>query len=151
MKRFICGFSGAGKSTLLRKLAGRSRSKVHQFIDLDDYILNEYGQGYSNLGDYIRSVGMNQFRKHELESITTLAKNEYITLSLGGGALREDTQKVLIENGFKGQWLATDFEVCYERISGDSDRPLSIMSKKELLKLYKEREAFYSAYEKINP
>jgi len=149
VKSFICGFSGAGKSFLLkeRKQAGTPKTL---FVDLDQYIFENYAKGHECLGDFIRSVGIDEFRNLEYLALTKLVENKSIMIALGGGALNERTSKLLESNGFEGEWLDTPFEICFERIQNDKNRPLANLGKEKLSELFEERAKWYSVYKKIS-
>jgi shikimate kinase len=59
-------------------------------------------------------------------------------LALGGGALTG-----VKNDGAKLVFLDTPFELCYERITNDFNRPLVSLKKEELRKLYNERLTLY--------
>lgn len=147
MNYFICGFTGAGKSSLLGELKAEQLLSSYRFIDLDEYILKKFSK-YKSLGDLIRNNSFSFFRAQEkkaLEELVKQARNSKTFLALGGGTLNAETTEILKE--WKGLWLDTDFETCYERIKLDKNRPLTEQSKEELRKLYETRLKLYSQYE----
>ncbi len=144
MKIFICGFTGAGKSFLLSELKMCKSLKGFKFLDLDQYILSKLS-GYKTLSDYIYKAGFPEFRLMEESSIKELARMENIIVALGGGSLSAETAELL--SSWKGYWLNESFEVCYERIKNDKNRPIADLGKEGLQKLYDERRQWYSNYE----
>ena len=146
MNYFICGFSGAGKSTLLSELANDEDLKNYNFIDLDDYILSRNPK-FDNLGDLIKERGFDFFRSAEKFYLIELGLKTNQIVALGGGALNPMTLKVL--GKWQGLWLDVDFETCYGRIKEDQNRPMSQLSKEELLKLYEDRKLVFETRESI--
>lgn len=147
MNYFICGFMGAGKTHLLGELRSHFGDKF-QYIDLDDYILDQFGSEFENLGNYIENLGFEDFRNMELAAITELSKLSGVIIALGGGSLNEKTKPILDEK-FKGLHLDTPYEKCYERIKGDSNRPLATLPEHELSDLYHKRKELYEKYERV--
>ena len=133
---------GAGKTTLLKKVENTFTNL--SCIDLDDYIFQHFGEGYSDIGELIKDKGIDVFRAYEFSSLATLTRKDNIIIALGGGSLNESTEGILSEmNGF---WLNTDFETCWQRIKNDSSRPLVSLGYEELALIYKERLYLYSKY-----
>lgn len=146
MNYFICGFSGAGKTSLLSQLSECSELSHLNFIDLDEYILSE-NDHYNALGDYIRDVGLDTFRKNEINALRILGQKDNLFISLGGGALTLEASRIL--KSFQGFWLNTSFEECFERIQGDVNRPLSQLPKGQLSLLFQERSQIFKNYPMI--
>tara|TARA_Y100000780_G_scaffold232594_1_gene268661 strand:+ start:330100 stop:330570 length:471 start_codon:yes stop_codon:yes gene_type:complete len=151
MNYFLCGFSGAGKSQYLKELSNSEQYKNYQFYDLDDYIFSSL-TGYSGLGEAIEDKGWEWFRSTEQSKLMELLNRENVWVALGGGTLTQDLVKKLksYEN-IKGFWLNTDFETCWSRIEGDTNRPLVKKGKQALRELYLEREPLYKNFEKVLP
>jgi shikimate kinase len=145
MKILVCGFMGAGKSYWLQELAEKSSLSDFYFLDLDHEIAKALQISPDQLGDWIKSQGWPYFRKIEQEKLSLFINNEINgILALGGGAVTSD----LIGKNLKNQtvkivFLDTLFEVCHERITKDSNRPLVSLKKEELRKLYEERLPLY--------
>lgn len=136
----FCGFMGAGKSTLLKKFKdGDHRGYI--FIDLDELIIPnplEFSQ-------IISQKGMNWFREEERKKLNhELSSPDLKAIALGGGTLNEDTIKKVKNGKDILIWIDTPFEVCFERIKNTQNiRPLTSLSKEELLKLYNQRKTYY--------
>jgi shikimate kinase len=143
---FICGFSGAGKSTLLSELSALERLSACTFIDLDEWIYKKFGTGQAQLGDLIRDIGIDQFRKYEKEGINFFSSKSNIVLALGAGAVNQDTHELLNSERWSGLWLNVDFDVCYERIKNDNNRPLTTKGRHYMFELYNSRKSGYSQY-----
>ncbi len=63
--------------------------------------------------------------------------------------LNPDTAKAAAENG-EIVYLDADFETCYSRICGDSNRPIAASSsKEELLERFSSRKEIYKAHSTI--
>ena len=147
-KFFITGFSGAGKSTLLNQLSKQSSLCGWNFVDLDNWIEKNYADPAETLGQYIERVGLEQFRKSEKQAMESIARQAGpIILALGAGALEKNNAEIL--KGFKGLFLATDFETCWQRIAMDSNRPLVKRGKEGMRELYEQRLEQYSQYPKV--
>lgn len=147
-KFFITGFSGAGKSTLLQELTQFPELADFRLLDLDEVIRKNDAKAYESLGEFIDRVGMERFRSIEKSLLQEFAKTEEsLVLALGGGALEKGNQQIL--GDFKGFFLDTDFETCWKRIEGDSNRPMTKLGKKVLSEVYHERLKSYKAYQKI--
>lgn len=146
MKILICGFMGAGKSHWLNHLIKTSSVSDFEFIDLDLEIANFLKILPTQLGEWITAHGWPSFRKIEREKISQfLASKSDGVLSLGAGALSEALlEEVKKDDNVKMVFLHTPFELCYERITGDTNRPLTALKKEELRMLYDERMALYS-------
>lgn len=146
IKILICGFMGSGKSYWLDYLKKNSSSSGFCFLDLDHEIAKSLNIQPSQLGEWIKKYDWPAFRKLEEEMIASfLGENKEGVLSLGGGALTEKLlEKCKINTKVKIVFLNTPFELCYERITGDNNRPLVTLQKEELRALYEQRYALYS-------
>jgi shikimate kinase len=147
MNYFICGFMGAGKSTLLKELSNLEHG-FSDLIDLDKYIYDKFGSKFTNLGDFIESIGFDQFRALEFSSLMQLIQKDNVLIALGGGSLSDHAIALLSES--EGMWLNTPFEVCWSRIENDRARPLVKSGKLALEELYIERFEVYSNYKAVS-
>ncbi|EQC45277.1 shikimate kinase [Bacteriovorax sp. Seq25_V] len=145
MKLFICGFSGAGKTTFAEKF---SVSDSFGVFDLDEEIFNRMGSGHDHLGDYIEEIGIDEFRKDEIDMIKVLHQNfkDNYLIVLGGGALESSEILEHIKNvDGKLIFINTDFETCYKRLQSVEDRPLMKKGKAFMQDLYNKRLPTYQA------
>ena len=135
----LTGFSGAGKTTLLGMLE-TSASQDYECIDLDQYIFEKNFSSYPNLAAGINTVGIEVFREMERYSIQSLLEKKNLILALGGGALTKENFELIQQHQARVIYLEDTFESCYARIYLDEGRPLSKLSKEELLEIYQERQ-----------
>lgn len=136
MKIYLCGFMGCGKSRIGRELARKSGMK---FADLDKYIVE---QEKMSIPEIFEKFGEPHFRELEAKYIAEMPDNSVVALG-GGAIINENTAKTARENGTV-IFLDADFEVCYERIKDDSNRPLAYNNPKEKVKeLYDLRRPIY--------
>ena len=133
---YLCGFMGCGKSHVGKKLAARLNM---EFADLDAYIVKREGRSIPQI---FAEDGEPHFR--ELEAMYIGELNGGCVVATGGGALiNENTAAFANENGIT-VFLDAPFEVCYERIKGDTNRPLVVNNTKEqLLDLFNRRRVIY--------
>lgn len=142
---------GSGKSTVLRGLRGEKQLENYRFIDLDQFIYQQFCEQADNLAQLIQKVGFPKFRELEMDSLITLSKSDHLVVSLGGGTLSNEVAKLLEANSWSGHWLSTDFSLCLQRIHAEGEvRPLASKSTKELEALYTEREPAYSKYPRFS-
>jgi shikimate kinase len=145
MKILICGFMGSGKSHWLDTLKKKSSISAFQFLDLDHEIAKSLNIKPSLLGEWIKKYDWPAFRKLEQEMIASfLGEKKDGVLSLGGGSLTENLiDRCKSNNKIKIVFLNTPFDVCFERITGDDNRPLAALEKEELRSLYETRFVLY--------
>lgn len=140
MTVFLCGFMGCGKTTVgkeLAKILGAS------YIDSDDYIVRETGLSIPEIFD---KFGEPHFRKIEADTIAQLSLKKGVVACGGGAMLNPQTAETARKNGIV-IFLDVPFEVCYERISGDTNRPIVMSSTKEQLKQrFDDRYPLYKAH-----
>lgn len=132
----LTGFMGCGKSFVGRIL---SRELGFNLVDSDAEIERRHQKSIAQI---MREVGEQGFRKIETDVLTELLKLDFTVISSGGGAIMNNSQ--LLQNGSVVVFLDTDFEICYDRIKNDANRPLVYKkSKDEVLALYDSRINFY--------
>jgi shikimate kinase len=108
----ITGFMAAGKSTIARELA---RVIAHDFIDLDDVIIQHHSR---SIRDIIDNDGEAAFRQVETDALRgTLALNPRAVIALGGGTWTISRNRDLISRRrCLSVWLDAPFEACWARI-----------------------------------
>lgn len=138
MTIFLCGFMGCGKSTI-GKLAAKKLGCG--FCDTDDLIVRTLDM---TIPEIFAQKGEPFFRKTEAEIVRSLCGKTTVAACGGGAMLNPDTAKAAKESGSAVIFLDVPFEMCYERIKGDKNRPIVMNStKEELEKLYNERRNIY--------
>ena len=129
---------GAGKSFIGKMLADKLSCEL---IDTDEYIIS---WKLKSIPDIFKEYGEEGFREIEHEAIVKLSSKDGVVISLGGGAVTSKPNVDAIKAGGKVVLLDSSFDVCYERICGDSNRPIVMQkSKDELLELYSSRMLIY--------
>lgn len=140
MTVFLCGFMGCGKTTI-GQLAAKKMGCA--FYDTDELIVENQGM---SIPEIFEKKGEPYFRQVEAEIVKSMCGKSAV-ISCGGGAmLNPDTAKYIAEAGEKIVFLDVDFDTCYERISGDTNRPIVVNNTKEQLKaIFDNRHAVYLA------
>lgn len=138
MTVFLCGFMGCGKSTI-GKLAAKKLGCG--FCDTDDLIVRTLDM---TIPEIFAQKGEPFFRKTEAEIVKSLCGKTTVAACGGGAMLNPDTAKTAKESGSAVIFLDVPFEMCYERIKDDTNRPIVMNStKEELEKLYNDRRSIY--------
>ena len=134
----LVGFMGSGKSTVGRRVA---KLLNRPFIDSDNLIEERFDRIYT----IFRTQGERQFRNIESSIIEeALVQDKLIVLSVGGGGFcSRRTAQICLDNAVVF-YLNCTFEICYNRIRYDDNRPLVEKGKKWLMQLYKSRLSYYS-------
>ncbi len=140
---FLCGFMGCGKSTVGRVLADMLGCVC---TDMDSFIEKEEGMKISEI---FSEKGEDYFRKCETEAVKTLGKKGGVIACGGGAMLKEENAEAAASAGVV-VYIDTPYEICWERISGDTSRPIVMANTKESLEaLYNTRAALYKAHSQI--
>lgn len=115
----LIGFMGSGKTTLGVKLA---QVFDYHFIDTDSYIEEKTGLKISQI---FQHHGEAHFRNLENQCLQEISDSKVkCVLSTGGGLpLRTENATILHQIGTV-IFLKTSIEVTYERLRGDTKRPL---------------------------
>ncbi|MBO5623321.1 MAG: shikimate kinase [Butyrivibrio sp.] len=114
------GFMGSGKTTVSEILSDRLGLEL---MDTDATIEDTEGRSISSI---FREDGEEAFRDMETELLTMIAGDHLrdMVISLGGGMpVREKNRELLKESG-KVVYLKASPETIYERVKGDTTRPL---------------------------
>ncbi len=134
---YLCGFMGCGKSTVGKILA---RKNGCGFIDMDDYIVERERM---TIPQIFAEKGEKYFRDTETAVIGELAEKGAVIACGGGAMLKKENAEIASGNGIV-VYIDIPFEACYERISGDSNRPLVMNNTKEQLEeIYNGRVPIY--------
>lgn len=138
MTVFLCGFMGCGKSTA-GKLAAKKMGCG--FCDTDDLIVRTLDM---SIPDIFEQKGEPFFRKTEAEIIKSLCGKTVAAACGGGAMLNPDTAKTARDAGAAIIFLDVPFEICYERIRDDENRPIAARSSmEELRELFNSRRSVY--------
>lgn len=133
---YLCGFMGCGKSHIGRQLAA---ALCREFVDLDRYIINAEGM---TIPFIFEKFGEPHFRRLEAKYIRELSGDKVV--ATGGGALiNNETAEYARKSGLS-VYINTSFEMCYNRIKDDANRPLVVNNtKQQLEELYNTRATIY--------
>ena len=131
MTIFLCGFMGCGKTTVGQILAKKLGLPL---IDTDAYIVQQEGK---SIPDIFAQDGEPYFREKETAAV----------ISCGGGAMiKPENAAYAREHGIV-VLLDESFDTCYQRIKGDTNRPIVQRStKEELHALFDQRASIYRAH-----
>ncbi len=133
---YLCGFMGCGKSRIGRMLSATTGMPL---VDLDAVIVEKEGM---SIPDIFAQYGEPHFRSLEAKYIRELSDNYVV--ATGGGALINDSTAEYAKKSGLTVYINTSFEVCYNRIKNDKNRPLVVKNTKEQLEqLYNTRAPIY--------
>ena len=137
MTVFLCGFMGCGKTTTGQILA--AKLGVH-YIDMDEYIIKKENK---SIPEIFSQNGEAYFRMKETEAVSELAQHDAV-IACGGGAMINDKNAEIARSNGVVVFLDVPFNVCYDRISGDSNRPLiANNTKQQVEEIYNSRYKIY--------
>lgn len=134
------GFMGCGKSTIGIKLSYQLRLTL---IDTDKWIERRQKMPITEI---FAKQGEAAFREMETECIRELLTTaEHQVISLGGGLPMKQENRELLGKLGKVFYLKVTPEAVYERIGGDTTRPLLQVENplERITKLLTERDALY--------
>ena len=136
----LCGFRGCGKTTVGQILAKKLGLPL---IDTDAYIVQREGK---YIPDIVAQDGEPYFREKETAAIQALCQKKAV-ISCGGGAMiKPENAAYAREHGIV-VLLDESFDTCYQRIKGDTNRPIVQRStKEELHALFDQRASIYRAH-----
>lgn len=138
---YLCGFMGCGKSYIGSLLA---EDKGMPFVDLDRYIVEKEGR---SIPEIFEQSGEPYFRQLEAKYITEL--EGYVVATGGGALINENTALYANTHGIT-VFLDADFELCYERIKDDVNRPLVMNNTKDQLReLFEKRREIYERHSQV--
>ncbi|MGN0686950.1 MAG: shikimate kinase [Oscillospiraceae bacterium] len=108
-------------------------------MDLDRYIVEQEGM---SIPDIFEQYGEPHFRTLEAKYIRELSDSNVV--ATGGGALINDSTAEFARKSGMTVYINTSFELCYQRIKNDENRPLAVKNTKEQLnELYRTRDVIY--------
>ena len=114
----LIGFMGSGKTTIGRVL---SDALNKDWIDLDNYIEM---QTKKRISDIFAEKGESYFRSLEQMYLKQLIDEGTGIISTGGGVITTPENISLLQKTCS-IYLEYPFEILYERIAGDRNRPLA--------------------------
>ena len=133
---YLCGFMGCGKSHIGRMTAAALHKK---YVDLDRYIVEKEGM---SIPEIFERFGEPHFRSLEAKYIRELSDDNVV--ATGGGALINDSTAEFARSSGMTVYINTSFDVCYDRIKNDTNRPLVVKNTREQLReLYDTRDVIY--------
>ncbi|MBI3420195.1 MAG: shikimate kinase [Proteobacteria bacterium] len=136
----LTGMMGSGKTTVGKALA---RQLGVPFIDLDEEIEREQ---QATIRDIFSKYGETAFRAIEKQKIASLLPKGPAVIATGGGAVMDESTRVLLQECAITVWLKADVETLFKRIKGDETRPLLTGDdpKQTLRRILTQREPFYA-------
>jgi len=135
---------GCGKSTI-GKLAAKKLGCG--FCDTDDVIVRTLDM---TIPEIFEKKGEPFFRQTEAEIVKSLCGKTVVAACGGGAMLNPDTAGAAKDSGAAVVFLDVPFEVCYERIKDDENRPIVMRStKEELEELYNSRRNVYLGHSTV--
>jgi shikimate kinase len=148
MATVLIGYRGSGKTTIGRRLADRL---WQPFVDIDEQIVARAGK---TIREIFEQGGEPAFRDLEQQAIQeTLSSSQDCVVSLGGGAVLRDANRVIIGSGaHKVIYLKCEPKTLHERIHSDPNTAANRPSLThlgggiaEIESLLAEREPLYRA------
>ncbi|HRQ31573.1 MAG TPA: 3-dehydroquinate synthase [Anaerolineales bacterium] len=137
---FLYGPSGSGKSTIGKLLAD---NLCLPFVDSDQVIEINAGMSISHI---VEKHGMSKVRDMETESLKQITESKESIIALGGGALLNGENRLLVESHGKVILLTADLPTLIERLQNDpNERPLLAGDLKTKLSEYLESRADHYA------
>ncbi len=137
----LFGFMGCGKTTVGNELAFNTKREL---VDTDKLIEKTEGMSVSEI---FRLHGEAYFRDREHEVCASLSQRERLIVSAGGGALTFQRNIDALRKGCVLVLIDVTPEVIYERLAGDTTRPLLQCEDKmaAIRELYAKRDGIYRA------
>lgn len=141
MNILICGFMGAGKSWFISRLNAQDSGFLTYDLDLE--VAKALGVQADQMGDWFKLNSMADFREKEIEILKRLINERTNKVIALGGGTPEAMGFDEIYDRVKMIYLDVPFEVCFERIKDDKNRPLVSLGRENLKRLYDERLPLY--------
>ncbi|MBE6022420.1 MAG: shikimate kinase [Cellulosilyticum sp.] len=114
----LIGFMGSGKTTIGKELKEMLGKK---WIDLDEYIEIQEGK---KISDIFEQKGESYFRELEHIYLKQLINEGVEIISTGGGIITTPKNSEMLQKTCS-IYLEYPFDVLYQRIEGDNNRPLA--------------------------
>lgn len=140
---YLCGFMGCGKTTVGAALAGRLGMSC---TDMDSFIEEREKMSIPRI---FAEKGEPYFREKETEAVKLLGERGGIVACGGGAMLKKENAEIASKLG-KVVYIDVPYEICWERIAGDDNRPIVKANTKESLEeIYNGRKPLYCAHSDI--
>lgn len=110
---YLIGYRGSGKTTVARELAVRLS---YDFIDADDEIEERAGKSIAAI---FAEDGEAAFRALESDVVADLCRLRRAVVSLGGGAVMNETNRTAIRFAGTVVWLTANVETLANRLATD--------------------------------
>ena len=131
---------GCGKTTIGQAFAKKQGRK---YLDLDQLLVQRQGR---TIPEIFAQDGEEGFRTIEQETLLSTQEYKGAVISTGGGILTKRENGAICNRLGVLVFLDLPFEACYQRIAGDTNRPLVMQNTKEQLEdLFNRRRTVYLA------
>lgn len=132
------GFMASGKTTAAKALA---KELGLEFIDMDEEIKKRLNM---TIPEIFSQKGESFFREEEKRLINELFPKKDIVISTGGGAVMDEENRKLLRQSSIIVFMDTPFEICWERIKKEENRPLAEgAGREEIQELFQKRYEVY--------
>lgn len=139
----LFGFMGTGKTAVGKEVARRLQM---QFVDMDDVIEEKEG---CSISEIFAQKGEGYFRQLEAQVAEKLSREEGRVIATGGGVVLNSRNVDALQFTGVGICLMASPEVIFERIKGETHRPLLLGPDplERIASLLERREPFYGKVE----
>ena len=136
---FLIGFMGVGKSTVASRLCEMLDADL---VEMDQEIVRQQDMAISDIFD---EYGEKYFRRLETELLSEIAQKENQIVSCGCGVVLRKKNVEIMKSCGRIILLTAHAETIYDRVKGNSDRPLlnGNMSLTYIEELMEERQERY--------
>lgn len=136
---FLIGFMGVGKSSVAEKLCEILDATL---VEMDEEIVRQQDMAISDIFD---EYGEKYFRRLETDLLREVATKENQVVSCGGGVVLKEKNVEIMKSCGTIVLLTAEPETIYNRVKGDSSRPLlnGNMSIAYICELMEERQNRY--------
>jgi len=139
-KIVLVGYMGSGKTTVGKKIAS---DYGYTFVDTDEMIVEEAGM---SIADIFAKYGEAHFREIESNILDKIVNMKgKVVISTGGGLPLKENNRKILKNIGKVYYLQTNADTVYDRIKGDTSRPLLMCDDpyKKICEMLSERDPIY--------
>ncbi len=113
----LIGYRGSGKTCVGRLVASTAG---RPFVDTDDLVEAAAGRGISRI---FETDGEDEFRRLETDAIREAVSGNRQVISVGGGAVIIELNRLLLRSAGTCVWLKATPDVLIHRIEADHRRP----------------------------